>query len=295
MLPDVRIFAFGRKGYTFAAANLAASIKRWSPTVRVVLHAEKQWLAHYRGYHFGYFDEIIELQEVAYKSFGRLDPGRLKSRLWDHFTEGEHLYLDADCMCLKDIVPLLKQLQNDPREYIAEVVSRGNARSKEIEYCPWASPAKQGAKLPDGATVYGLQTSWAFIRKQGESEFYSRVKHNHDRTWLKSDLDNRWGDSMPDELIYGFTCSEMGLDPGGPPIMFYGNKLTLDTLEDIRGQFYFMTQYGRIGKGGSVRPHYLEMYDREMTQVYNHWGERHIFKLNMIAVDKFVDAYKQAI
>lgn len=294
-LPDVRIFAFGRRGYAFAAANLAASIKRWNPKVKIILHSEKKWLEHWHAHHFTHFDGFIDLPDHAYTTFGRLDPGRLKSRLWDHLPIGEHLYLDADCMAVKDIAPLLKALQGDPRNYIAEVVSRGTVRDEKLEYCPWASPKKQGTKLPEGSTVYGLQTSWAFIRKTSEHDaFFDRVKFNHDRTWRKEDLDNKWGDSMPDELIYGFTCSELGHDPAwNRDVMFYGNKITHDTLDGIRSNYYLMTQYGRIGKGGSVRPHYLEMYDKEMVRVFNHFGQKHIFKLDFIAPDKYVDAYKQ--
>ena len=296
-LPDVHIFAFGRKGYAFAAANLAASIKRWSPSVRVILHAETIHLDHWREHHRTYFDAIEELEPRFYTNIGRLDPGRLKSRLYDILPEGEHLYLDADCMAVKDLRPLLSKLSTDPRPYIAEVVARGTAKDA-IEYCPWASPAKQAAKLPEGATIYGLQTSWAFIRKTvegAERPFFDKVKTNHDRAFLPSELDNRWGDCIPDELSYGFTCSEMGIDPGGDrSVMFYGNKLTLDTLDAIRSDYFLMTQYGRIGKGGSVRPQYLDMYDKEMTRVFEHFGERHIFKLDMIAVDKWVDSYKRA-
>lgn len=294
-LPEVRVFAFGRKGYAFAAANLAASIKRWAPNVKVILHAEKRWLAHYREHHFDYFDGIIELDHKDYTSIGRLDPGRLKSRLYDHLPIGEFLYLDADCLCLKNIEPFLRALQKDPRCYIAEVVSKGTAEAK-LEYCPWASPAKQAAKSGIGcdATFYGIQTSWAFIRKvPNDGAFFGRVKFNHDKTWRKDELDNRWGDSMPDELVYGFTCTELGHDPSWPrEVMFYGNKLTVTTIDEIREGHYFMTQYGRIGKGGSVRPHYLDMYDKELVRIFNFFGQKHIFKLDMIGVDKYVDAYK---
>lgn len=292
-LADVRIFAFGRRGYAFAAANLAASIKRWSRKVKVVLHAETKWTEHYFGHHYNYFDQIIPLAEHAYTTLGRLDPGKLKSRLWDHLPDGDHLYIDADCMALKDIAPVIAKLQADGRDYIAEVVSKGTPKDK-LEYTPWASPAKQGAKGVD--TIYGLQTSWAFIRKDStRPEFFERVKHNHDRGWRREELDNKWGDSMPDELVYGFTCSEMGHDPSwSRDVMFYGNKVTHDTLDGIRMQYCLMTQYGRIGKGGSVRPLYLDMYDKEMTRVMAHFGEKHVFKLNYIAVDKYVDAYKRA-
>lgn len=296
-LPDVHVFAFGRRGYSFAAANLAASIKRWAPGVRIVLHAEMKWLEHWFAHHRNYFDVIDELPAHTYTNIGRLDPGRLKSRLYDLLPEGEHLYLDADCMAVKDIRPLLERLSKDPRPYIAEVVARGTSRDS-IEYCPWVSPAKQAAKLPEGATIYGLQTSWAFIRKTAggdEKPFFDKVKANHDRTFLPSELDNRWGDCIPDELSYGFTCSQLGVDPGWDrSVMFYGNKITVDTLDDIRASYFLMTQYGRIGRGGSVRPHYLDMYDKEMVRVFAHFGERHIFNLNMIAVDKYVDAYKRA-
>lgn len=293
-LPEVRIFAFGRKGYAFAAANLAASIKRWSPNVKVILHAQKDLLAHYREHHFDYFAGIVEMNPRDYTTFGRLDPGRLKSRLYDHLPIGEHLYLDADCIAVKDIVPLLRALQEDQRSYIAEVISRGRSTDK-LEYCPWASPEKQGKKLPEDAIIYGLQTSWAFIRKvPNDGAFFSEVKTTHDRRWTLSELDNKWGDSMPDELVYGFTCSKLGHDPSWPRnVMFYGNKLTATTLDEIRAGYSFMTQYGRIGKGGSVRPHYLDMYDKELVRIFNYFGEKHIFKLDYIAVDKYVDAYKR--
>lgn len=287
-LPDVHVFAFGNRSYGFAAANLAASIRHHqTKDIRIVLHADEYATNQLRGEHRALFDEITGIPDDLFITNEILDPGKLKANIYGLLPAGDHLYLDADTMCIKDIVPLLEKLQADGRYYITEVVGKGTG---EVEYTAWASATKQRQRLrEENAVVYGIQTSWAFVRKVKEAEkFFSRVKHHHKHTWKMYDLDKQWGYSMPDELIYGYTCAEQDYDPSwSRDVMFFGSKLGPMNIGEIRDQYYFMSQYGGAGNHRVVRPHYLEMYDKEMIRVFRQRSMRHYFKQSLIEEGKY--------
>lgn len=278
-MPSVSVFAVGKRGYTMGAANLSASIAHYAPDVKVHLYTDGENTRYFKDFHRDSFASITVIDQDHYITEGRLDPGKLKCRIADLIQDKETLYIDADSIAVKDIRPLLKALQADGRDYITEVLEN---------YLPWASEAKIKAKVgKESAVVPHIQSSWAFIRK---SKFFKTVRRISDAgLWSLSDLDHKWGRSLPDELIYCTACAMEGRNPSWRNEMLFGNKIVASTLAEVRDQFTFMTLYGN----GAGRPHvrgiYIDMYDKVMYEAHKAKRQEHRFKSNYILADKYLN------
>jgi hypothetical protein len=278
-MPSVSVFAVGARGYTFGAANLAASIAHYAPDVKVNLYTDGHFLHHLKPQHTALFASIVTIGPEHYTTAGKLDPGKMKCRIADLIMDDETMYVDADSIVVKDIRPLLRALQEDGREYITECLET---------YLPWASEAKVRAKIgkPD-AVIPPIQSSWAFIRKH---KFFSRVREVSDAGfWALSELDSKWGKSMPDELIYTTACAMEGRNPSWRNEMLFGNKLGPDTVAKVREQYTMMTLYGNGGGRPHVRPMYIDIYDRVLHEVFKAKLMNHSFKSNYILTDKYLN------
>lgn len=280
-MPSVSIFAFGKRGYTFGAANLAASIRHYAD-VRVKLYTDGAFLDHLKPHLRLQFDKIIDLDEAVFTTDERLDPGKCKTRIYDLIEDDETLYIDADSIAVKDITPLLRQLQADGRFYITECIDG---------YLPWASEKKVRKKLNDDtAKVHPIQSSWAFIRKCPEADkFFARVKTIFDaEVWTREELDHKWGKSIPDELVYTTACAMEGVDPSWDNVMLFGNKISAQTIDEVKERFYFLTLYGNGGGRPHTRSIYLSMYDGIMHRLLRPAGHNHALKSNLVLADKYL-------
>lgn len=278
-MPSVSVFAVGARGYTFGAANLSASIAHYAPDVKVNLYTDGAFLKHLKPEHVASFHSITTIPEEHYLTEGKLDPGKMKCRIADIIKDKETVYIDADSIAVKDIRPLLRALKADGRDYITECIDT---------YLPWASEAKIRAKVGNPkAYVPPIQSSWAFIRK---SDFFQTVRHVSDAGyWSLSELDHRWGKSLPDELVYTTACAMEGRNPSWRNEMLFGNKIVAKNIAEVREQFSFMTLYGN----GAGRPHvrgiYIDMYDRVLHEVFKAKLMNHSFKSNYILTDKYLN------
>ena len=278
-MPSVSVFAVGKRGYTYGAANLSASIAHYAPDVKVNLYTDGVNLKYLKPQHVDSFASITTLDPSDYTTGDKLDPGKLKCRIADLITDGETMYVDADSIAVKDIRPMLKALQADGRDYITEVIPN---------YLPWASEAKVQAKVgKPNAQVHPIQSSWAFIRK---SKFYQTVRHVSDAgMWSLSELDHKWGKSLPDELVYTTACAMEGRNPSWRNEMLFGNKIVAKNIAEVRDQFTFMTLYGNGGGRPHVRGIYIDMYDRLLHDVFKAKLMNHSFKSNYILNDKYLN------
>lgn len=287
--PALAVFAFGRTGYLYAAANLALSVKKNTPKASVHLYVGRPLLKHLPEFHERLFASITVLDEATYTTGQNVDPGKLKCHLYEHLPKGPTLYVDADTLCLNDLQPLWDELTEGTRWFVTDVADMGPP-TKEILYTPWATPKAIAEKIGnDGCTVYGINTSWMFIDKRQHTElFFTRVAEHHDApTWKKSELDHQWGKSMPDELIYATTCSELGVDPSGPRPMHFGHRLEVPARE-VLSKYIFQSLYGN-GRGKTlVNRRYLDLYDPLLTSWYKEAGHLHIFKLQTVLRDKYL-------
>lgn len=287
--PALAVFAFGRPGYAYAAANLAVSTKHHTPQAKVHLYIARDLLTKMPDFHLRKFDSVTVLPEDSYTTGQNVDPGKLKCHLYEHLSEGPVLYVDADTLTLSDVQPLWDELTEGARWFVTDVADMGPP-SGEVRYTPWASPKAIAEKIGnDGCTVYGINTSWMFIDKRpGTEMFFNRVAEHHDgQTWKRSELDHQWGKSIPDELIYGTTCSELGINPSGPRPMHFGHKYEVPVSE-LSKRFVFQSLYGN-GRGKPlVNRRYLDLYDPYLKAWYQQAGGLHMFKLNTVLRDKYL-------
>ena len=273
------IFAVGKRGYTFGAANLAASIKHHAPDVVVDLYTDGAALKHLKPQHTDLFSSIVLIDEHNYTTLGKLDPGKLKCRVAGLILGESSLFVDADSIAVKDIRPLLRALRDDGRDFIVEVLDG---------YNPWVSPDKVRTKVGNlNAKVLPIQSSWFFLRK---GEFFDKVRELSDSGyWKIADLDHKWGKSIPDELILSTACALMENDPSWRGEMLFGNKITAKTIDEVREQFSFITLYGNGVGRPHVRDIYIGMYDRTLHDIYKAKMMNHSFKSSYILADKYLN------
>lgn len=283
------MFAFGRPGYIYAAANLAVSTKKHTPKAEIHLFVSQALLKHLPTFHSGMFTSITVLAEEAFTTKGQVDPGKLKCHLYELLPDGPILYVDADTLTLSDIQPLWDELTEGSRWFVTDVADMGPP-TKDVSYTPWARPQAIAKKIGnDGCTVYGINTSWMFIDKRPGTElFFNRVAEHHDApTWTRGELDHQWGKSMPDELIYGTTCSELNIDPSGPRPMHFGHRLEVP-VKELSSRYQFQSLYGN-GRGKPlVNQRYLDLYDPCLKAWYTEAGGIHMFKLATVLKDKYL-------
>jgi len=278
----VTLLCFGRKGYAFAAANLVASLR-----------------------HYGYGGDINLLVDdrcrtvlppwVQPLAFVKMlpddigtDPCNIKLQL-PQIIDGPTLYLDVDAVVLKDITPWLEALQKDGRPYIVEVKGKGK-HGDNIKYFEWATTAtcKEKHGLPDTATYYGVQSSWAYMRPGlFLDELYMNANAMREK-WTLADLKHKWGTTFPDELFFSLACTVMGHDPSWTDTpMFFGQGF--ESLPQIVDKHYILSLWGSGRGKGSVPPRHVDKYDAVMRMVMKSKGMPHDLKSNYIREDKFVD------
>jgi hypothetical protein len=282
MLASVTLLAFGRKGYAFAAANMAASLRHYGygGDINIFVDDRCRTVLPEWGHTLAYV-------KLLPADIG-LDPCAIKLQL-PALIDGPTLYLDVDGVAIKDITPWVEALQKDGRPYITGVLGKGK-HGDRIEYFEWATTEKCREKhgLPDDATFYGIQSSWAYMRPGlFLDELYMNANAMRDK-WTVADLKHRWGGALPDELFYSLACTVMDHNPSWKEEpMFWGRGF--DSLPAIKEKHYILSLWGS-GKGkGSVPPRHVEKYDAVMRSVMKARGRQHDLKSNYIREAKFVD------
>lgn len=266
------LFAFGKSGYVLAAFNLAMSIKKHSDIPIALFVSEKEIGAIGLEWLQKFCDHIEILEPDTYMLGGKIDPAVLKCEMYDYLPFDQNLCLDVDSLCIKSLDPLMDYLNSLSMFYVAPVLGQGGKKD-DISYSLWAKNEDiwEHFKLPEGATLPALQTSWCYIEKCEEAKaFFSDVKANRDFPMDK--LKMKWGGTLPDELIYSGTCAQHGMIPKcdkQDEVYFFGNvhdpKAATPTM--MESNFYFMSIYGP-GKGKPlVKLKYLEWYDRYVLQL----------------------------
>ncbi len=286
MSVGVVLFAFGKRGYHFAAYNLAMSIKHFSPGVKIAL------FYHGDGFnqlpHHGFFDQVTELPFNAVHKNGVLDPAKVKTSIYDFLPYDENLYLDVDACALKPIEPLLDHLKKQRGFYLTDVVGQG-VKGETINYAIWSdhNTIWKFFNLKPDSVYPAIQSSYAYIRKSKTAEkFFAKVKYFYEKGFPLNKLAMRWGGTVPDELLFSGTCAKMNIMPTGniSPI-FFGWKLDKRGFTGIEAAYYFTAIYGN-GQGKTLtKRRYLEWYDKIMENISKVVGSPR-FKHHYIMNDK---------
>ena len=287
------LFAFGKAGYILSAFNLAMSIKKYSNIPIALFVSEKEIGAIGIDWLKKFCDHIEILEPDTFMLDGRIDPAVLKCEMYDYLPYDQNLYIDVDSLCVKSLDPLMDYLSQLGEFYIAPVLGQGG-KADSISYSLWAKNEDiwEYFKLPEGAILPALQTSWCYIEKTEEAKaFFSDIKAN--RAFPMDKLQMKWGGTMPDELIYSGTCAQHGMIPKcdkQDEVYFFGNTHdpNVKTPTDLEKNFYFMSIYGP-GKGKPlVKLRYLEWYDRYVMQLSRQFNAP-LIKRQMIMKDKHLN------
>lgn len=284
------LVAFGKKGYGYAAWNMAQSIKVHSPNLPIHLVTTKDIIS--KLVHTGYFDSISYLKDSDYKTKGRIDAGKAKTHLYNYLPFKENIYLDVDGIVLQDIEPLFDACREIGLPYQTDVKGTGK-KGEAINYDIWAKHEDTWDffGLDDHATLCAPQTSWAYIKRGKEAkQIFTDAKAFYLKGFPKEKLKMQWGGSTPDELIFAGSCAKNDLIPAGPKnVVFFGWRHVNITFTEISEKHYVLSLYGN-GVGRTLtKLKYREYYDRLVAQNCRKHQVTRFYKQSAIMRDKFVN------
>lgn len=260
----ILLLCFGNPSYAYATWNIIASIRYFNKDINITVCFDELTLKYIPP--IENINTIVLSNEQLYNIRGKLEPGMAKTLIYDLSPYDETLYIDVDSVLLKDISPLMDSLSKKGGYYYTTVIDKGG-RDSNLQYNGWAemSVIWEYFKLKEDAILPTIQSSYCWFKKCKDAEvFFQAVKNNFNIPYRY--LKTRWGGTIPDELIYSGTCAQFGINPQGDDAVFFGNKTSSDTFEQITTKHYIHTLYGS-GRGvKTVREKYISWYDRLMAK-----------------------------
>lgn len=280
----ILLIAFRKPGYGFAAYNMLLSIRKFNRNIPVTLLIDNVAGNYLEPWMLVEFDNIISLSPDDYTHKGIFAPAKVKCEIYKYLPYDETLYLDVDGCATQDLQPLIDRLSANDKYFQTDVVSMGGIGDR-IQYS-WAPNVAiwEHFKLKDEQIYYSVQSSFAYIKKGKQSEkLFQRIEKNfHSEIFPIEKLTYKWGGCMPDELIVGGSCSQIGYDPeSGIKPVFFGAKHDPRTFTQIESDHFILSIHGN-GTGGSLtKLKYIEHYDKLMRNT-----SKSAFKSNQIMPDK---------
>lgn len=282
---SVTLMAFGRKGYAYATDALVASLRHYGYTGPIHVHATGRMRAMLLPSTLSGVT-VHDLPE-GYEA----SPGLAKVSLPRLLDYGPTLYLDVDAIALKDITPLIDALLKDERPYITHVVDKAAvSEARRPNYFIWATRERvveRHALAPDDV-LFSPQTSWAWFRPGPDLNKLADTLAEVWVRWSLTDIDHKWGKSVPDELIYGIACTLSGLDPSWPtmPVHIGKGNAPMPAIVDA---YYLLGMYGSGKNNSTVPRRFRDMYDAVVRQVIKGGGDRGLKSSSYLMRDKYVD------
>lgn len=284
---NIALLAIGKRGYYFAAYNLAFSIKFYNPEAKILLIHDGGYLNQIPT---DVFDELHEVDLLFTHQRGVFDAGGAKLGVYSIATQyfKEYLYLDVDALCLKDLQPFYDSLTKDLH---ADIMGKGGKEDK-INYSIWATNEQiwNEFELEEDSTYYAPQTSFHYAKKKRSNTSFFKLALRLNKTTFENPkaLAMRWGKALPDELIFGGALAVKDIDASTEtrPI-FFGNSHK--TISEVKENYYLLSLYGN-GVGNTLtKLDFIEYYDRVLIKMFREKGMNHNFKVNMIMKDKLVN------
>jgi predicted transcriptional regulator len=288
MTKGIFIQAFGKRGYGFAAVNLAMSIKFYSPNLPITIAFDEGVLKQVPEAYHKFFDVMIQIKKPD-------DPGRAKTSIYPYLQYDYNLFLDVDSLCLKDINPLFDELINNGGNYYCHIVGEhtiDKGRDFNAMQWAWADDIWEHYKLPQDAVLPATNSSIQFIKKCKESKaLFEQINKNFSNPIPLDKLRMQWGNTQPDELYLNVALCQLKIDAtANENMMFFGGHLDKRTNSELKEQFYFLSIYG--GRG-FTRARYTEFYDSIMhKEICRNFNMPHQFKVMYIMNDKHANNQK---
>lgn len=277
-VPAIAIVIHGHKAYACAAENLALTIREHSPTVPVHV-----WAPIDMALDASLFTDVHPLDGAWYAQ----GPGACKTLLYDLLPEGEWLYLDADTLCIADIRPAIDRLR--AHDFAVEVLGKGG-ETDSIAYMPWAtqSTIKRVTDAPDGATYFGVQSSWVWLRKPSitAADIYTAAKATR---FTVEDLKEPWGRDIPDELRMSAALTKTGIDPHSERLSFYGSDHTFKNFTDVAAALPLACLYGDQRRHRLIKTLWIDTYERVLKNLHHKHGRVLKMGVRRIMDNKYIN------
>jgi predicted GH43/DUF377 family glycosyl hydrolase len=286
MTKGIFLVSFGKRGYSYAAYNMAVSLKHFNPDLKIALFHDKSIFDHIAGNELHVFDQFIEIPEKIKFTEGVLDPCRVKINMCDYLPFDYNLYLDVDGIALQDLSVAIDELITLGGHYYTHVFDSktlldGNQNDQMV--WAWMSDIYEHYKLSEDVALPSTNSSFQFIKKCEKSkELFAQIQKNYEIPIPIERLRLRWGGGQPDELYLNVALAQLGWEQT-KHYTFLGNRLSEMTFEEIERNFYILSIFG--GKG-FTREMYMEWYDRKLFDYFEAQGKEHRYKRNSIIHDK---------
>jgi hypothetical protein len=297
----VVLLAFGKVQYYWAAYNLAFSIKKHSPNVRItvlfddVLKAISQCPEIVK-----YVEHFGDINPADIYTNKKLDPGKVKVNLYKYLPYDCNLYLDVDAIAIKDIQPMIDELSQSGKDYISHCVGYHTIdKGRDFKEMQWAWADKMWAhfNLLPSYVMPAINSSMQWIVKGSQTEaIYRTAKDLYFNNPIETkDLRMKWGGGQPDELYMNVALAIHGIDPalkaytknsGSEGGMIHFAMTRGLSYQDIVNNYYLQSYYG--GAGFTPR-FYIDWLDRMLNADFKAIGSRHIYLISRIAENKYAD------
>lgn len=300
MTRGIVLLAFGKRGYGFAAYNLAVSIRAFNTSIPITVYCDDIAFSQIEPEKMSVFNKILKLPNELIYNDGKFDPGYTKTNLYDLYPYDLNLYLDVDSLCLRDIEPLFEIMadkckgENYFYTHIIDTHTIDKGRDFKSMQWAWADDIWEHFKLKSDDVFYATNSSYQIVKKCGKSKkFYEQIKANYANPIPIDKLRMKWGGGQPDELYMNAALCQLKISAQmNTDVMFFGGDLN-HTFTEIENKFYFLSLYGAGASNVSTtRLKYREWADRLMTAHYKKRGEAHIYKTQFIMSEKHANNRK---
>lgn len=294
MTKGIVLFAFGKRGYGFAAWNLVKSIRYFNKTIPITILHDSKCLE--QADTFDFHTDLIDIDKSFFIVDNRLEPANVKINMYEFLPYDLNLYLDVDAMALQDPAPILDEAEKKGGWFYTHVISKRNiSQGRENPDMLWAfmDDIYERFALSNETLFPATNSSFQIVKKCEEAKaFFDNIKKNFENRFPIEKLRMKWGGGQPDELYLNIALAQNNLYPDfGKDIIFFGSSYSELNLDEIESKYVFLSMYGTGGiNQSSVKLTYREWYDRKMA-VYCE-PERHMFKSQYIMQDKWANNYK---
>lgn len=283
----VFISAFGKRGYGFAAWNLAFSIKKFSD-VPIALFCQQETIGQLSPDKMNLFDEVIFIPKELLQPF---DPCKVKINIYNYLPYDINLVLDADSLALKDVTQCFTDFEESGRNHATHIYKTwtiDKGRDFPEMWWAWCDDIWEHYKLPQDAVLPATNSSWQFVKKCDESKkLFDKIKENYANPIPLGKLKNKWGGTQPDELYLNIALAQEGFKEY-PPVMFFGSHIDNRRFTQLTNDYYFLSIFG--GRK-TTKDIYIQWYDKLMFQYCRENIPKigHDFKTNYINADKHMN------
>lgn len=290
MTKGIFLIAFGKRGYAFAAYNIAYSLKYFNKDLKICLFHDDKIMKHLTDQmpisDIDVFDDYVEIPQEILFSDGNLDPCLTKISMYDYLPYDYNLFLDVDGVALKDVTPSLDNMIKSGGNYYTHIfdhwtIQQGN----DNQHMVWAWPSEiwDHYGLSKDAKMPSTNSSIQFIKKCEKSKvFFDKLKENYKNKIPLERLRLKWGGGQPDELYLNVTLAQLGWEKMDD-VVFFGNSHSPLSLEKIEENYYILSIFG--GRG-FTRLMYIDWYDRILLKMFRANEKSHNFKVENIIKDK---------